>query len=158
MIEVEVLMLCPKCNARESNVVDSRESKDGDYIRRRRECTHCSSRFTTYERWEEEDFYVRKKDQRREKFDRMKMVSGLIKACEKRPVSKDQLDHAAASVEKRLRNMGSEIPVEAIGESLMQVLKDMDQVAYVRFASVYKEFHDVDEFYATLKKLGKGKP
>jgi transcriptional repressor NrdR len=147
-------MRCPYCNHPESKVVDSRSSKEGDSIRRRRECLKCGRRFTTYERIEEVAQMVIKKDGRREAFDRWKIKSGILKACEKRPVSLEQIESLIDDVERSLFNSSdNEISTTSIGSGVMDRLKDMDQVAYVRFASVYRQFKDLNEFMDELKGL-----
>ncbi|HOF39257.1 MAG TPA: transcriptional regulator NrdR [Candidatus Hydrogenedentes bacterium] len=147
-------MRCPFCSHTEGKVVDSRSSKEGDSIRRRRECLRCGRRFTTYERIEEIAQMVIKKDGRREAFDRWKIKSGILKACEKRPVSLEQVDSLIDGVERALFNSSdNEISTEAIGAAVMDRLKDIDQVAYVRFASVYRQFKDLNEFMDELKGL-----
>lgn len=147
-------MRCPFCPAEETRVLDSRESGDGSATRRRRECEGCKRRFTTYERVEELTPLVVKKDGRREAFDREKVLSGLKKACEKRPVSADQLEAVTADIEKRLQEGGErEVPSAFIGEMLMARLQTLDEVAYVRFASVYRSFRDIAEFMDELKEL-----
>lgn len=147
-------MRCPFCNHVEDKVVDSRLSKEGDVIRRRRECISCERRFTTYERVEGNFPMVIKKDGRRETFERQKILQGLKKACEKRPVSMTTLEEAVNQIEKKIQEMGeSEIPSNIIGEEVMRKLHDLDQVAYVRFASVYREFKDINEFMNELKDL-----
>ncbi|HET6369936.1 MAG TPA: transcriptional regulator NrdR [Nitrospiria bacterium] len=147
-------MRCPFCDDLENRVIDSRLSKEGEVIRRRRECLKCQRRFTTYERIEEVLPVVVKKDGRREPFDRMKIFNGLKKACEKRPVSIQTLEEVTARIEKKVQEMGeTEIPAKVIGEEVMRELHDLDQVAYVRFASVYQEFKDVNQFMAELKAL-----
>jgi transcriptional repressor NrdR len=134
--------------------VDSRSSKEGDSIRRRRECLRCGRRFTTYERIEEVAQMVIKKDGRREAFDRWKIKSGILKACEKRPVSLEQVESLIDDVERALFNSSdNEVSTEAIGSAVMDRLKDIDQVAYVRFASVYRQFKDLNEFMDELKGL-----
>jgi transcriptional repressor NrdR len=148
------MMRCPFCNRFESKVIDSRASEDGNVIRRRRECLHCQKRFTTYEHIEEAPLIVIKKDQRREVFDRQKILNGLLRACEKRPVSLSTVEQLVDSVEKELRNrMDQEIPSEMIGELVMAGLKKIDEVAYVRFASVYRRFEDVATFMQELQTL-----
>jgi transcriptional repressor NrdR len=145
---------CPFCNHVEDKVVDSRLSKEGDVIRRRRECISCERRFTTYERVEGNFPMVIKKDGRRETFERQKILQGLKKACEKRPVSMTTLEEAVTQIEKKIQEMGeSEIPSNIIGEEVMRKLHDLDPVAYVRFASVYREFKDINEFMSELKDL-----
>ena len=147
-------MRCPFCKGADSKVLDSRESMEGAVIRRRRECLECIKRFTTYERVEELAPLVVKKDGRREPFDREKLLAGLQKAVEKRPVSMDQLEALVAEVEMRLQERGEkEVPSSAIGEEVMRRLRTLDQVAYVRFASVYRSFRDIEEFMDELKGL-----
>ncbi len=147
-------MRCPFCQHMEDRVIDSRLSKEGDMIRRRRECSHCLRRFTTYERVEETLPLVIKKDGRRENFDRSKILVGLHKACEKRPISVEVLEKLVDRIEQRLQEGGErEIPSQAIGEKIMQELQTLDQVAYVRFASVYRSFKDVNEFMNEVKEL-----
>jgi len=147
-------MKCPYCGHIEDRVVDSRPSGDGEAIRRRRECESCGKRFTSYERVEEVMPMVVKKDGRREPFDRMKVFSGLKKACEKRPISMDTLEDVTSEIERAL-NEGheKEMPAEAIGEEIMRRLHELDQVAYVRFASVYRDFKDINEFMSELTDL-----
>jgi len=148
-------MTCPFCGHREDKVIDSRESKEGDVIRRRRQCLGCERRFTTYERSDEVPYMVVKKDGRREKFDRQKVLNGLLKASEKRPVPMGKLAEIVDYVESSLAdNPEREIPTAAIGEMLMERLKMLDKIAYVRFASVYRDFQDVDAFLNELKGLG----
>jgi transcriptional repressor NrdR len=145
---------CPFCGHLEDKVVDSRLSTDGEAIRRRRECERCGKRFTSYERVEEIMPMVVKKDGRREPFDRLKVLSGLKKACEKRPISMDTLVKVADEIEKKLlEGAEKEIPSRAIGEEIMKRLHELDEVAYVRFASVYREFKDINEFMKELKDL-----
>ena len=140
-------MKCPFCNYQEDKVIDSRSSKDGQVIRRRRECLKCESRFTTYERIEESPIRVVKKDGSREPFDRRKILSGLMKACEKRPVSMDSLEEIVARIEHHVTDQFErEVPCQFIGRLVMRELRKVDQVAYVRFASVYRDFKDVTEF------------
>jgi transcriptional repressor NrdR len=147
-------MKCPFCKVDDDRVVDSRASSDGFAIRRRRECTSCNRRYTTYERIEESPLRVVKKDDRREPFDRRKILSGLLKACEKRPVSLEALEHITETIEgKVLETFEREVPSTYIGQLVMQELKKVDQVAYVRFASVYREFKDVHEFLEELRPL-----
>ena len=140
-------MKCPFCRDLENKVIDSRLSKDGHIIRRRRECLRCERRFTTYERVEEMLPMIVKKDGRREVYERLKVVAGLKKACEKRPVSMERIEHM-------LQERGEkEVPSSVIGEAIMRALYDLDKVAYVRFASVYRSFEDVNEFMRELKDL-----
>ena len=147
-------MKCPFCNHIEDKVVDSRESREGDAIRRRRQCLGCERRFTTYERIDEVPYMVIKKDGRREKFDRQKVLSGLLKACEKRPVSMGRLAELVDRVEARVTDSADrEISTIEIGEVLMDVLRDLDKIAYVRFASVYRDFQDEQAFFNELKTL-----
>ena len=147
-------MKCPFCNHLEDKVVDSRETKEGDTIRRRRECLGCERRFTTYERIDEVPYMVIKKDGRREKFDRQKVLGGLLKACEKRPVSMGKLSELVNRVESMVSDSPDrEISTIDIGEYLMDSLRDLDKIAYVRFASVYRDFQDVEAFVTELKDL-----
>jgi transcriptional repressor NrdR len=149
-------MNCPFCGFREDRVIDSRESKEGDVIRRRRECLQCLRRFTTYERIDEVPYMVVKKDGRREKFDRQKVLGGLLKACEKRPVSMTRLAELVDEVEGLLSEKNErEISTSEIGEMLMRRLAGLDKIAYVRFASVYRDFQDVEAFLSELKDLMK---
>jgi transcriptional repressor NrdR len=145
---------CPFCDELEDKVVDSRMAKEGEVIRRRRECLGCKRRYTTYERVEEILPVVVKKDGRRESFDRAKILSGLKKACEKRPISTATIEAATDRIEKRVQEMGeSEVESRVVGEEVMKELHQLDQVAYVRFASVYREFKDIDQFMDELKTL-----
>jgi transcriptional repressor NrdR len=147
-------MKCPFCRDLDNRVIDSRLTSDGDAIRRRRECFHCKRRFTTYERIEEMLPMVVKKDGRRELFDRQKIVSGLKKACEKRPVSSSAIEQTADRIEQALQERGEkEVPSSVIGEAVMRELHQLDKVAYVRFASVYRSFKDVSEFMHELEEL-----
>jgi len=147
-------MRCPFCSSQENKVIDSRESQEGLVIRRRRECIKCERRFTTYERVEELTPLIVKKDGRREAFDREKLLAGLQKACEKRPVSVEQLEAIAHEVERQLQESGDkEIASKVLGEQVMRRLQEIDQVAYVRFASVYRSFRDISEFMNELKDL-----
>ncbi|MGI8783900.1 MAG: transcriptional regulator NrdR [Acidobacteriota bacterium] len=147
-------MKCPYCEHLNDRVVDSRESKEGDAIRRRRECLGCGRRFTSYERIDEIPYMAVKKDGRRERFDRNKMLAGLLRACEKRPVSTKQLEAIVDEVEQRLQDRPDrEISSEEIGQAIMERLKQLDKVAYVRFASVYLEFKDVSEFMTEINEL-----
>lgn len=161
MIELISLLLkggtslhCPFCGHPDSKVIDSRASDEMNAIRRRRECLICQKRFTTYERIEETPLVVVKKDGRREPFDRKKVIGGLVKACEKRPVAYAVMERLADSVERELRNrMDQEIKSSAIGELVMEGLKEIDDVAYVRFASVYRQFKDLAIFMEELQGL-----
>jgi transcriptional repressor NrdR len=147
-------MKCPFCNHLHDKVVDSRESKEGDAIRRRRECLGCERRFTTYERIDEVPYMVIKKDGRREKFDRQKVLNGLLKACEKRPVSMVKLADLVNKVESKVSDSPDrEISTTDIGEYLIQNLQELDKIAYVRFASVYRDFQDEEAFFNELKNL-----
>jgi transcriptional repressor NrdR len=145
---------CPFCAHREDKVIDSRESKEGDVIRRRRECLKCERRFTTYERSDDIPFMVVKRDGRREKFERQKVLEGLLRACQKRPVGVAKLAEVVDAVESRLsENAEREISTTEIGELVMERLKVLDKIAYVRFASVYRDFQDVEAFFTELKDL-----
>jgi transcriptional repressor NrdR len=147
-------MTCPFCGHKEDRVIDSRESKDGDSVRRRRQCLSCERRFTTYERTDEIPYMVVKKDGRREKFDRQKVLGGLLKACEKRPVAMGKLAAIVDGIEAELAdNPERELSTTAIGELLMDRLHSLDKIAYVRFASVYRDFQDVEAFLNELKNL-----
>ena len=147
-------MNCPFCGHLKDKVVDSRESGAGDAIRRRRECLECVRRFTSYERIEEIPYFVVKKDGRREAFDRHKLMVGLHRACEKRPISSKALQALGDEVEQLVQDsLEREVEARAIGECVMERLKELDQVAYVRFASVYRQFEDVQEFMAELRDL-----
>jgi len=149
-------MLCPFCGHTADKVVDSRESKEGDAIRRRRECLDCTRRFTTYERIDEIAYMVVKKDSRREQFDRQKVLSGLLRACEKRPVSMMDLERLVSAAEQMVAESSDrECTTTAIGELLMKRLRTIDKVAYVRFASVYRDFQDEQEFLSELADLVK---
>jgi len=152
-------MKCPFCGHSENKVIDSRISKDGKAVRRRRECLGCAKRFTTYEYVEDVLPMVVKKDGRREQFDRQKILVGLKKACEKRPISMESIDKLVENVEQACQEMqAEEISSTVIGEKIMDELKNFDGVAYVRFASVYRQFRDVGEFMSELKDLlSKGK-
>jgi transcriptional repressor NrdR len=145
---------CPFCGHPKDKVVDSRESGPGDSIRRRRECLECGRRFTSYERIEEIPYFVVKKDGRREAFDRVKLTAGLHRACEKRPVSAMALERFVDEIEQMVQESPDrEFDVVSIGELVMQRLKELDQVAYVRFASVYRKFEDAEAFMDTLRDL-----
>ena len=147
-------MKCPFCGNLGDKVVDSRESKEGNSIRRRRECLGCGKRFTSYERIDQVPHLVVKKDGRRERFDREKLLAGLMKACEKRPVPIKALETVVDQVEAMVQESPDrEVPTAQVGEFLMERLRELDKVAFVRFASVYREFKDVDQFMATLKGL-----
>lgn len=147
---------CPFCGHIEDKVIDSRESKEGDSIRRRRQCLQCEKRFTTYERIDEVPYMVIKKDGRREKFDRQKVLNGLLKACEKRPISMVKLSDLVNQVEARVTDSPErEITTTEIGEYLMDILRGIDKIAYVRFASVYRDFQDEQAFLNELRDLTK---
>ncbi len=147
-------MKCPYCGKLQNRVIDSRVSNDGKAIRRRRECIDCHKRFTTYERVEETPLIVVKKDGRREPFDRNKIITGIKKACEKRPISMDAIEAIADRIELFLMELDEkEIPTKIIGERVMEELNRLDKVAYVRFASVYRQFKDIDEFVHEVKQL-----
>ncbi len=147
-------MKCPYCNEIDNKVIDSRLSKDGSVIRRRRECLQCKRRFTTYEQIEEIPIMIVKKDGRREVFSREKVSSGLKKACEKRNISVNAIEEFLDELERDLKEMGEkEIPSSVVGEKVIHRLHELDDVAYVRFASVYREFKDVNDFFAELKSL-----
>ena len=147
-------MKCPYCSYEESKVIDSRPTDEGERIRRRRECLKCQKRFTTYEIIESLPIVVIKKDKSREVFDRNKLVSGMLRACEKRPVSIGEIEHAVNEIETVLQNsLDREVTSEDIGELVMEKLKGLDEVAYVRFASVYRSFKDINTFMDELTKL-----
>lgn len=147
-------MRCPYCHNTENKVLDSRESSEGRSIRRRRECLKCAKRFTTYERIEDIPFMVIKRDNSREVFDRKKLLSGIIKACNKRPVSLADVEKFAEVIEEKIYNvLGMEITTKEIGEMIMDNLYNLDEVAYVRFASVYKHFSDINEFMKELNTI-----
>ena len=151
-------MKCPFCSFLDSKVVDSRNGKGGTSIRRRRECLKCNRRFTTYERIEETNLVIVKKDGRREGFDRSKIIDGLEKACEKRPISVELIENLVSDLERELQETGErEVNSNVIGEILISKLYDIDEVAYVRFASVYRSFKDVNQFMDELKELLKEK-
>ncbi len=158
MLESPFSMKCPFCGFVNDKVVDSRESKEGESIRRRRECLKCEKRFTTYERIDEIPYMVVKKDGRREKFDRQKVLNGILRACEKRPVSMGKMEQIVNEVEGFVIDSPErERKTSEVGEMIMQRLKRLDKVAYVRFASVYLDFKDVQEFMTELKDLLKTK-
>jgi len=147
-------MKCPYCSKVNSKVVDSRIARDGDTVRRRRECLSCSRRCTTYERVERLPLVLIKKDGRRERFNRTKVLAGMQKACEKRNISINTLEQFVDELEKELQEMGEkEIPSSVVGELVMRKLHDLDDVAYVRFASVYREFKDINDFMAEVREL-----
>ena len=147
-------MKCPFCSFEESKVIDSRPTDEGERIRRRRECMSCAKRFTTYEIIESVPIVVVKKDKSREVFDRDKLFNGMMRACEKRPVSVDVIERAIDDIEAEIQNsLDREVTSVKIGELVMDKLKDIDEVAYVRFASVYRQFKDINTFMSELKKL-----
>ena len=147
-------MRCPYCNAPESKVIDSSPTDESNSIRRRRECLGCGKRFTTYETVESVPLVVVKKDGSRQSFDKQKILNSMLRACDKRSVSLETLERAVSDIEQRLLNsMDREIPTDRVGELVMDSLKGIDQVAYVRFASVYRQFQDIDTFMAELNKL-----
>ena len=149
-------MKSPHCHQNGSRVVDSRPSEDGSFIRRRRECVHCGFRFTTFERYEETPLLVVKKDGTRQEFSRQKILNGIVRSAEKRPVSMERLTKLTDKVEKKVRSLGeNEISSQLIGKYVMNELKDVDEVAYIRFASVYRQFKDVDAFMSELETMVK---
>ncbi len=151
-------MKCPFCSSNDSKVVDSRVGGDGSSIRRRRECNDCTKRYTTYERVEQVEFLVVKKDGRREEFDRNKIINGMLRACEKRPISFDVIEDFVTKLEREFQERGErEVQSEEIGERLIKKLYEIDEVAYVRFASVYRSFKDVNQFMDELTDLLKEK-
>lgn len=147
-------MICPHCHKNGSRVVDSRPSEDGTTIRRRRECTHCGFRFTTFERYEETPLLVVKKNGTRQEFNRQKILNGLVRSAEKRPVSMEQLTNIVDKVENQVRRLGeTEVSSQLIGQYVMKQLKDVDEISYIRFASVYRQFKDVDAFMSELQSM-----
>ena len=147
-------MKCPFCNYEESKVIDSRPTDEGEKIRRRRECISCAKRFTTYEIIESVPIIVVKKDKSRQAFDRVKLFNGMLRACEKRPVSIEQIDRTVSEIEAELQNsLDREVTSVHIGELVMDKLKNLDEVAYVRFASVYRQFKDINTFMSELESL-----
>lgn len=147
-------MQCPKCHHNNSKVVDSRQADDGRTIRRRRECENCGFRFTTFERIEETPLLVIKKNGTREEFNREKVLRGLVRSAEKRPVTMDQMEKIVDQVERKIRETGeSEIPTNLIGEYVMEYLVDLDEIAYIRFASVYRQFKDMSVFLKELQDI-----
>ena len=154
LLERGVVMNCPFCGQFDSKVMDSRPTDEGQAIRRRRECNACQKRFTTYEKVEEIPLIVIKKSGNREPFNRNKILKGIIRACEKRPVPLKEIEIVANNIEKNLQNeMEKEVPTDRIGTMVMDALKELDEVAYVRFASVYREFKDINTFMEELEKL-----
>ncbi|MDO5041179.1 MAG: transcriptional regulator NrdR [Peptoniphilus sp.] len=151
-------MKCPYCGYSESKVIDSRPTDEGATIRRRRECINCKGRFTTYERIEETPIVVVKRDGTRQIFDKSKIVNGIIRSCEKRPVTLDAIEKTADNIEKQIQNsLKKEITSEEIGDIVMKELKELDEVAYVRFASVYRQFKDVQSFFDEIEEIIKSK-
>ncbi|MBT3704206.1 transcriptional repressor NrdR [Candidatus Peregrinibacteria bacterium] len=146
-------MKCSKCKKGETSVVDSRDAEEGKAIRRRRECDKCGYRFTTFERSEKSNFVVVKRDGSRERYDRGKVENGIWKACEKRQVTQEQVEKAVDKLEEKWSSMGKEVPSTAIGEGIMKSLKKLDEVAYIRFASVYRQFKDLETFREEVSKL-----
>jgi transcriptional repressor NrdR len=146
-------MICPKCKYKSTSVVDSREAAEGRSIRRRRECEKCEHRFTTFEKLETANFIVIKKDGSRESYDREKVEKGIWRACEKRPVTQEQISHMLDRLEEVWSGGGKEVPSEIVGRDVMHALKVIDEVSYIRFASVYRQFKDVEEFKKELQKL-----
>ena len=146
-------MKCPKCKNLNTHVLDSRETNEATSIRRRRECEKCKHRFTTFEKVEYKNLIVVKRDEAREPYSREKLERGIWRACEKRPVTQAQVDAVLNKLEEKWRNQGREVPSEIIGGSIMEELKNLDEVAYIRFASVYRQFKDIDSFQKELEKL-----
>ncbi|MGL5831386.1 MAG: transcriptional regulator NrdR [Candidatus Altimarinota bacterium] len=146
-------MICPKCKHDDTRVLDSRETNERKEIRRRRECISCQYRFTTFERVELANFLVIKKDQSRESYNRQKLAGGIWKACEKRPVTQQKVDHMLDQLEEKWASSGKEISSKQIGEDVMNSLKELDEVSYIRFASVYRQFKDIETFKKELQKL-----
>jgi len=148
-------MKCPQCKGNHTRVLDSRETNDGTAIRRRRECQDCHNRYTTFERVEYNNLIVIKRNEAREPYVREKVEKGIWRACEKRPVTQAQIDNIIKQLEEKWRNYGKEIPSELIGEGIMEALKKLDEVAYIRFASVYRHFKDIETFQKELEQLKK---
>ena len=149
-------MKCPSCNYKETKVIDSRENAEGTSIRRRRECLKCAKRFTTHEYIEHVSLMIVKKDGRRQAYDRARIINGMMKACEKRPVSVVQVENIAIDIERELQKLyDREVASSVIGELIMEKLYDLDEVAYVRFASVYRNFEDVDEFSDLVREVSR---
>lgn len=147
-------MICPKCEHKDTRVLDSRETEGQKAVRRRRECEKCKNRFTTFERVESNKFIIVKKDGTRESYDREKVERGIWRACEKRKVSDEQVNKVVNKLEEDWSKIGKEVPSKAIGEGIMDALRDLDEVAYIRFASVYRQFKDLDSFKKEISKLG----
>jgi transcriptional repressor NrdR len=147
-------MHCPFCGNEDTKVLDSRQVEEGTAVRRRRECDHCLRRFTTFEKFEDSPLFVVKKEGRRETFSRSKMMAGMLRACEKRPISAEQLEDAAYAIEKKLRNSHErEVSSAEVGEAVLEQLFELDEVAYIRFASVYRQFGDIQRFMEELHEL-----
>lgn len=147
-------MRCPYCESSETKVIDTREAGDTEITRRRRECLKCKKRFTTYERVEGVELVVVKKDKRREQFDRQKLVHGILRACEKRPVKQEKIEKIVDEIETELRHYEkTEIPSDTIGKLVMEKLKKLDEIAYIRFASVYRKFKDVKQFIKEIEEV-----
>ncbi len=147
-------MHCPFCGNVDTKVLDSRQVEEGTAVRRRRECDRCLRRFTTFEKFEDSPLIVVKKEGRREEFSRSKMMSGMLRACEKRPISSEEIEEAAYAIEKRLRNrLEREVSSSEVGESVLEQLFELDEVAYIRFASVYRQFRDIQRFMEELQGL-----
>lgn len=146
-------MICPKCKHDDTRVLDSRDTNEKKEIRRRRACNKCNFRFTTFERMEYTNFLIIKKDQSREPYNREKLEAGIWKACEKRPIAVEQITTMLDHLEEKWANQGKEINSKAIGEDIMNSLRELDEVAYIRFASVYRQFKDIDTFKKELQKL-----
>ncbi|MFH1284889.1 MAG: transcriptional regulator NrdR [Candidatus Peregrinibacteria bacterium] len=148
-------MICPKCQHNDTRVLDSRETDGHKAVRRRRECDSCKHRFTTFERAESSKFLIIKKDGTRENYDREKVEKGIWKACEKRKITEDQVTNIINALEESWTSFGKEVPSKLIGEGIMDALRKLDEVAYIRFASVYRQFRDLDSFKKEFKKLSK---
>jgi len=148
-------MKCPQCKGKNTKVLDSRETNDSTAIRRRRECQDCKNRYTTFERVEYNNLIVIKRNEAREPYVRDKVEKGIWRACEKRPVTQAHIDNIIKQLEDKWQNYGKEVPSELIGESIMEALKELDEVAYIRFASVYKHFKDIDSFQKELERFKK---
>lgn len=148
-------MICPKCQHDDTRVLDSRETDGHKAVRRRRECMACKNRFTTFERTESTKFLVIKKDGARENYDREKVEKGIWRACEKRKITHEQVNKVISELEEKWANVGKEVPSKIIGEGIMDALRELDDVAYIRFASVYRQFKDLDSFKKELQKLSK---
>ena len=150
-------MICPKCKYNNTRVLDSRETDGQKAVRRRRECDECNHRFTTFERLETTNFIVVKSDGTRENYDREKVMKGIWKACQKRKVTEEQVKKVVDQLEELWGNVGNEVPSKAIGEGIMDALRDLDEVAYIRFASVYRQFRDLESFKKELARLDEKK-